>query len=33
MSLVEELRDVIADPDMPITQDFLKRLLAALEAK
>lgn len=33
MSLVEELRDLIADPDTPITQDFLQRLLAALEAK
>lgn len=31
--LLQELRDLIADPELPITQDFLKRLLAALEAK
>ncbi len=28
---VQELRDIIADPEMPITQDFLKRLLAHIE--
>lgn len=29
--VVQELRDIIADPEMPITQDFLKRLLAHIE--
>lgn len=31
--IVEELREIIDDPERVITQDFLKRLLAALEAK